>query len=388
MDDTREQLDRAYRFIKHDHTAEAQQILRSLLDEDSENIDAWWLLAHAETNPDGIRHALHRVLALDADYPNAAKAREMLGALDATFPTPGDLEALAFMGDEELTQAAETEEALIEGTFAPPVLASESLDEQFAPEFESTDFLEESDERISELAASADPFHELEQSLLSIGAEGDKELGIDNADLLMALADNEVDLEALLELEESGEDAEQAQQLRQPRARRRRRPWALLALVATVAALAALWAFLIRDEDSAAKDVGSLKVLPVEDVAVASLLQTLNTQLETAGLGQEYRAVVANSSLGRTLYIEFCVEPNRALAETVAQGMELVARQATNASGHADAVGVWINRCQADPHDTLFRAEVPLETAESYVSGALGAGESGQASFQALWTKS
>ncbi len=387
MNDTREQLDRAYRFIKHDHTAEAQQILRSLLDEDSENIDAWWLLAHAEMDPEGIRHALHRVLALDADYPNAAKAREMLSALDATFPTPGDLEALAFMGDEGLAQVAETEETLVEGTFAPPVLASDSLDEQFAPEFEGTDFLEEEDERISELAASADPFHELEQRLLSIGAEGDEELDIDNADLLLALADNEVDLEALLELEESGEEADQAQRPRQPRARRRR-PWGLLALVAVVAALAALWAFLIRDEDSAAKDVDPLKVLPVEDVAVASLLQTLNIQLETAGLGQDYRAVVASSSLGRTLYIEFCVEPNRALAETVAQGMELVARQAANASGHADAVGVWINRCQADPHDTLFRAEVPLETAESYVSGALGAGESGQASFQALWTKS
>jgi hypothetical protein len=386
MNDTREQLDRAYRFIKHDHTAEAQQILRSLLDRDSANIDAWWLLAHAETDPDDIRHALHRVLALDADYPNAAKAREMLGALDASFPTPGDLEALAFMGDESLAPPVETEEAFVEGTFAPAVPAGEAWDDRLAPELEGADFLDEEDGRISELAASADPFRELEQSLLSLGAEGDEEPGIDSADLLMALADNELDLEALLELEEGSEDADHARQPHQRRTRRRR-PWGLLALVAGVAVLAALWAFVIREEDDTPHDA-PLSVLPVEDVAVASLLQTLNTQLETAGLGPEYRAVLANSGLGRTLYIEFCAEPGLALAETIVQGMELVARQAASADGHADAVGVWINRCQADPPDTLFRAEASLETAKSYVAGALGTGEAGLASFQALWTQS
>lgn len=386
MNDTREQLDRAYRYIKHDHTAEAQQILRSLLDNDSENIDAWWLLAHAETDPDDIRHALNCVLALDADYPNAAKARAMLGALEASFPTPGDLEALAFMSDESLAPAVGAEEAFVEGTFAPAGPAGESWDDRLAPGLEGADFLDEEDERISELATSEDPFRELEQSLFSIGAERDEEPGIDSADLLMVLADNELDLEALLELEEGGEEADHAQQARL-RKTRRRRPWGLLALVAVLAALVALWAFLIREEDGAPHDA-PLQVLPVEDVAVASLLQTLNTQLETAELGQEYRAVVANSSLGRTLYIELCAQPGRALAETITQGMELVAHQAANASGYADAVGVWVNRCQADPPDTLFHAEVSLETAKSYVEGALGAGETGLASFQALWTKS
>ena len=94
MNEIREQLERAYRYIKHDRTAEAEQILRSLLDEDSENVHAWWLLAHAQTDTDEIRHALNRVLALDPGYPNARKARELLDALESHFPTPADLDAL------------------------------------------------------------------------------------------------------------------------------------------------------------------------------------------------------------------------------------------------------------------------------------------------------
>ncbi len=385
MNEIREQLERAYRYIKHDRTAEAEQILRSLLDEDSENVHAWWLLAHAQTDTDEIRHALNRVLALDPGYPNARKARELLDALESHFPTPADLDALAFFADD--SAAAPQEGALVEGTFAPPAPARESFEEEALPEFEEAYLVEEEDARIAELAASQDPFHDLEQDLLSVGGEGEEEADVDSADLLLALGDDDIDLEALLQLEESGEEEGAAPQT-PPRRTGRRRRWGVLAFLAVILiAIAAVWGFFLREEDGAQHDPGPLTVLPVEDVAVASLLQTLNTQLETAGLGQDYRAVIANSNLGKTLYVEFCTEPRLALADAITRGMELVARQAPQAEGQVDAVGVWINRCQADPHDTLFRAEVTLETAQRYVSGELGTGEIGLASFQALWTR-
>ncbi len=69
MDDTREQLRRAYRYIRHDRTQEAQQILRPLLEREPDNVHAWWLLAHAVTDPEEIRYALTRVLTLDPQLP-------------------------------------------------------------------------------------------------------------------------------------------------------------------------------------------------------------------------------------------------------------------------------------------------------------------------------
>ncbi|MBP8973517.1 MAG: hypothetical protein KBH93_06540 [Anaerolineae bacterium] len=387
MNEMREQLERAYRYIKHDHTAEAEQILRSLLDEDSENVHAWWLLAHAQTDSDEIRHSLNRVLELDPNYPNAHKARELLDALESRFPTPADLEALAFFTDDRAPLPQE--EALVEGTFTPPAPVYESFEEESVPELDEVYLVEEEDEaaRAAELAASADPFRDLEQDLLSVGAESEENADVDSADLLAALGDDDVDLEALLRLEESSEEEGSAPQAPRRRSGRRRR-WGVLAfLVLIVIAVAALWGLFLREEDGARQDPGPLTVLPVEDVAVASVLQTLNSQLETAGLGQDYRAVVANSDLGKTLYVEFCAEPSRALADTITKGMQLVAQQAPQAAGQVDAVGVWINRCQAVPQDTLFHAEVALETAQRYMSGELGTGEIGLASFQALWNR-
>lgn len=388
MNEAREQLERAYRYIKHDRTAEAEQILRSLLDEEGENVHAWWLLAHAQTDAGEIRHSLNRVLELDPDYPNAVKAREMLDALESHFPTPADLDALAFFADD--SAAPPEEEVLVEGTFTPPAPAFESFGKEPVPELDEIYLVEDEDEAahaIELAAASEDPFRDLEHDLLSVGAESDEDAEVDSADLLAALGDDDVDLEALLRLEEAGEEEDAV-----PRAPRRRsghrRRWGVLAFLALIAiAVVALWGFFLRDEDGDGQDSVLLTVLPVEDVAVASLLQTLNTQLETAGLGPDYRAVIANSSLGKTLYVEFCAEPGRALADTIMAGMQLVAQQAPQAVGHADAVGVWINRCQAIPPDTLFRAEVALETAQRYLSGELGTGEIGLASFQALWSR-
>lgn len=383
MNETREQLERAYRYIRHDRTAEAEQILRSLLDEDSENVHAWWLLAHAQADADEIHHSLNRVLELDPDYPNALKARELLDALESHFPTPADLGALAFFADDRA--AVSEEEALVEGTFTPPAPAFESFEEESVPELDEIYLVEDEAARAIELAASEDPFRDLEQDLLSVGAESEEDAEVDSADLLAALGDDDVDLEALLRLEDSGEEEDSARWAPRPRSGRRRR-WGVLASLALIAiAVVALWGFFLRQEGNARQDPGPLTVLPVEDVAVASLLQTLNTQLETAGLGPDYRAVVASSGLGKTLYVEFCAEPSRALADTIMEGMQLVAQQAPQAAGHVDAVGVWINRCQAAPHDTLFRAEVALETAQRYMSGELGTGEIGLASFQALW---
>lgn len=105
-------------------------------------------------------------------------------------------------------------------------------------------------------------------------------------------------------------------------------------------------------------------------------------------MGQEYRAVVAPSSLGKTLYVEFCLPSPIGLDQAVFRGMELAAQYSSAAVGQVEAVGVSVNNCLGKKHDTLYRAQVPLEAAQRYLNGELGTGETGLASFQALWTVS
>ena len=395
MDEVREQLQRAYRYIRHDRTQEAQQILRPLLQADSDNVHAWWLLAHAVTDPEEIRHALTRVLTLDPAYPNADKARQLLDALESRLVTPAGIqEPLALAEDETFGSEKEGESwAELEGTFAlPETRAAAFLDyeaperPQSAPEPLETLILDE--EETAELAraesAEEDPFAHLEEDLLSDKFEQED---FDTAELIRAIDADQVDLEALLKLEEQ----EAQEQVVAPATARRRRPSILFWLLATVIALVGLVVLVFRimpQEEESSQDPGPLAPLAIEDLTLASLLKDLNAELGTQGLGQEYRAVVAPSSLGKTIYVEFCLAPQVGLADAVMRGMELAARQATTAAGQVDAVGVSVNRCQAEKHDTLYRAQVPLEAAQRYLNGELGSGETGLASFQAFWSTS
>ena len=55
MSESRKELERAFKLIKRDETEEAQQIIRPILDREPENVDAWWLLAYAVTEPREVR---------------------------------------------------------------------------------------------------------------------------------------------------------------------------------------------------------------------------------------------------------------------------------------------------------------------------------------------
>lgn len=394
MGDVREQLQRAYRYIRHDRTQEAQQILRPLLEADSENVHAWWLLAHAVTDPQEIRHALNRVLTLDPAYPNADKARQLLAALDDRYAA-AEIEALVLSEDEMFASHEEAEDfAGLEGTFAPP----ESSGAPFL-DYESYERPHSAPEPLDELvfdeaetaqltrveSAEEDPFAHLEEDLL---AEKFEQEDFDTADLIRAIDADQVDLEALLKLEE--EEAGAQSRVTVP-AHRSRKPGALFWLLAIAIALVGIVVLVFRfvsEGETTPSDPGPLAPMAIEDLTLASVLRDLNSQLSTQGLGQEYRAIVAPSSLGKTLYIEFCLLPQIGLAEAAVRGMDLAARQVPAAANQIDAVGVSINRCQARTHDTLYRAQVSREAAQRYVNGELGTGETGLASFQALWTTS
>ncbi|MCY4525318.1 MAG: tetratricopeptide repeat protein, partial [Anaerolineaceae bacterium] len=76
-------LAQAHAYIEAGNLEDAENLIRSLLEQDPENTDAWWLLAHSVRDARAAREALDEVLRLD---PNDQQARSLLSALDDRFP--------------------------------------------------------------------------------------------------------------------------------------------------------------------------------------------------------------------------------------------------------------------------------------------------------------
>jgi hypothetical protein len=77
----REELDRAYKLIREGQIVEATAILESLIRENPDNEDAWWLLANASYAPDAKRNALNNIIRLTQNAERRAKASTMLNDL-------------------------------------------------------------------------------------------------------------------------------------------------------------------------------------------------------------------------------------------------------------------------------------------------------------------
>lgn len=83
----RQQLMDAYQLIKTGQKAQAEAQLRTLLEDEADNAEGWWLLANAATDPAAIREALERDLQLRPDHTIAQKA---LDALNRKHPPAGN----------------------------------------------------------------------------------------------------------------------------------------------------------------------------------------------------------------------------------------------------------------------------------------------------------
>ncbi|MFQ3568082.1 MAG: tetratricopeptide repeat protein [Aggregatilineales bacterium] len=86
-----ETLVRAHELIEAGNPEEALTLLRPVLDAEPDNADAWWIYAHAVSDPEEARRALGNVLSLDPGYPEAA---ELLALLNEQYPiveTPSEL---------------------------------------------------------------------------------------------------------------------------------------------------------------------------------------------------------------------------------------------------------------------------------------------------------
>lgn len=79
----RKQLEEAYRLIQQEKLDDAQKLLREFLARNPDNVDGWWLMANAVTQPEDAYHALGNVLRIKPDH---ADAREAFNQLVADYP--------------------------------------------------------------------------------------------------------------------------------------------------------------------------------------------------------------------------------------------------------------------------------------------------------------
>ena len=82
-DETKSALSRAFELVEAGRYDEAREILDPILDADRNNADAWWIYAHAVTNPEDGTDALENVLRINPRYPGA---QELLGQARQLFP--------------------------------------------------------------------------------------------------------------------------------------------------------------------------------------------------------------------------------------------------------------------------------------------------------------
>ncbi|HLU09783.1 MAG TPA: hypothetical protein VK003_08960 [Oceanobacillus sp.] len=76
-------LSRAYELVEAGKPEEARTVLEPILINDRDNADAWWIYAHAVTDPAEARHALGNVLRINPNYPGAT---ELMQTLEQQFP--------------------------------------------------------------------------------------------------------------------------------------------------------------------------------------------------------------------------------------------------------------------------------------------------------------
>lgn len=71
-------LTRAYELIESNRPDDARALLQALLTRDEDNVDAWWLYAHAVSDVENARRALQNVRRLDPAYPGLAELSSAL----------------------------------------------------------------------------------------------------------------------------------------------------------------------------------------------------------------------------------------------------------------------------------------------------------------------
>jgi hypothetical protein len=380
MSNTQKELERAYSLIKRDKTEDALRILRPIIEDDPENVHAWWLVAYAATEPHEVREALVKVLRIDPNYANAPKARDMLEKLNQEYPP--DAAELAMYPELQTDlsptfadEAAFFNESPFELDTSLEELTPLEPEEPFAEDLFGAVDLPPIQE---DIFAVEDPFAEVPEAPVEIEARA-------RGKKAPAATDKARAQRIMLDLEPEVLDDETLATREELAIRRRGRGRRLLLTIAGLAAILLVVVVALalissqNDEDEVA-DFTNLAAIDLEGDPLGAVRAEMESALRTANLGEDSRAVLADSDLGDTLYVDYCGSPSPTLPQQIAQGMEIAAQKAPSIQANAKAIGVNVRTCGTDASDTLYRAVVSVEDATRYLNGELSWEE-----FQSRW---
>jgi len=82
------QLAKAIALVKQGNKADAVQIVKSVLQQESKNVKAWWMMANLLEKPEQKEKAAHRVLSLKPDHEGAKKLLASLNVSSISDNTP------------------------------------------------------------------------------------------------------------------------------------------------------------------------------------------------------------------------------------------------------------------------------------------------------------
>lgn len=86
MADVSTTLERAFELIKQGEKAQAAALLKPILRQDRRNVDAWWLLANATSDPAKKARMLERVLAIQPGHQGASNMLARMQGRETVMP--------------------------------------------------------------------------------------------------------------------------------------------------------------------------------------------------------------------------------------------------------------------------------------------------------------
>ena len=341
-------LEQAYELINLEQLDEAQRILLPILKTEPENIEAWWLLANAVTDPTDAREVLQQVLELN---PQHSEAQERLEELNAVYPP--EPEPVLDAHTEDLS-ALETESA------TPPIPQPPEAPEvelEQAPQLQALDLDTQNATPAVDFSAMFDE-DETEPPDLPTPPEED-------------------DIPPFPESEGEPVTTEEAPQPRRERSVLRSVLIVLLVIVLAIAVVMAI-------SNNRPTTPG---VAPTESVAAIEPSEAMLTVLEAAEsaanaqsdlLGGEASVNFEARGDNKVLVIRVCRSANLDLSSAMDIAMDLAARYSISVQDEVTTVGADLINCDRD--DILLSATAPIDQATAYANASLTSDE-----FRATW---
>lgn len=303
-------LSQAFELIEADKLEEARAILKPILDTDKDNPDAWWLYAHAVTDPETARLALSNVRRLDPEYLNAG---ELLYSLEKQSPA-SDLSDISSEKEPSFLPAFPST--------LPGMLGSKAITDDAdwnLPDDEDED--------------SYTPIFRRPVFLLALGT------------IIFAVIASLVILQSTPQTQNNDiaeTSTNQSTGIETPTAE-------------------------LPQSIEATTIIGQI-VTPISDVSNAGF-DTLYAALSDFSVAD--RGIdVEQTTLGTTVVVSVCTQPGVALRETLPDALKAIARQVSTLSTEIQAISVRMVEC-ANNNATLLMLGVPVTDAQAYEGGNL-----------------